>query len=100
MNPLSQPFHYIQLESPHESILSTYFTTFDQIRQQMPLAADLLRLIAFFIHQNIPAELLTQYGPEGMDHSANFRSTIGKLLGFSLVTMVRCDGGGQDILPA
>jgi len=87
---LSRSFYDIQREAPYESILSTYFVTFAQIRQQMPLAADLLRLMAFFNHHNIPEELLTQYGPEGMDHSANFRSAIGKLLGFSLVTMVRC----------
>ena len=87
---LSGSFYDIQREAPYESILSTYFATFSQIRQQMPLAADLLRLMAFFDHQNIPEDLLTQYGAEGMDHSANFRSAIGKLLGFSLVTMVRC----------
>jgi len=87
---LSRPFYDIQREAPHESVLSTYCATFDQIRQQMPLAAELLQLMAFFNHQNIPEDLFTQYGPEGMDHSANFRSAIGKLLGFSLVTMVRC----------
>ena len=84
---LSRPFCDIQREVA-ESILSTFFATFDQIRQQMPLAADLLRLIAFFNHQNIPEELLTKCGLEGMDHSVNFRSAIGKLLGFSLVTTV------------
>ena len=87
---LSWPFYDIQREAAHESILSTYFATFTQIRQQMPLAADLLRLMAFFNHQNIPEELLTQYGLKGMDNSADFRCAIGKLLGFSLVTMVRC----------
>ncbi|PUU74525.1 hypothetical protein B9Z19DRAFT_1133161 [Tuber borchii] len=87
---LSRRFYDIQREASHESILSTYFATFAQIRQQMPLAANLLRLMAFFNHRNIPEELLTQYGLEGMDHSADFRSAIGKLLGFSLVTMVRC----------
>ena len=87
---LSRRFYDIQREASHESILSTYFATFAQIRQQMPLAANLLRLMAFFNHRNIPEELLTQYGVEGMDHSADFRSAIGKLLGFSLVTMVRC----------
>ena len=87
---LSQPFCDIHREVVAESILSTYFPTFAQIRQQMPLAADLLRLIAFFNHQNIPEELLTQCGLEGMDHSANFRYAIGKLLGFSLVTIVKC----------
>ena len=87
---LSWPFYDIQREAAQESILSTYSATFTQIRQQMPLAADILRLMAFFNHQNIPEELLTQYGLKGMDHSADFRCAIGRLLGFSLVTMVRC----------
>ena len=85
---LSRPFCDIQREGGTESILGTYFITFDQIRQQMPLAADLLRLMAFFNHQKIPEELLTQCGLEGMDHLAKFRCAIGKLLGLSLVTSV------------
>jgi len=87
---LSRPFYDIQREAPQESILSTYFATFTQIRQQMPLAADLLQLMAFFNHQNIPEELLIQYGPQEMSNSNDFRCAIEKLLGFSLVTMVKC----------
>ncbi|PUU73640.1 hypothetical protein B9Z19DRAFT_1134817 [Tuber borchii] len=82
---LSYPFYGIQREARAKSILSTYFVTFDQIRQQMPLAADLLRVMAFFNHQNIPEELLAQCIPERMEHSANFRCAIGKPSGFSLV---------------
>ena len=89
---LSRPFYDIQREAAHESILSTHFATFDQIRKQMPLAADLLRLMAFFNHQKIPEELLAQCDLEGIDHSANFRCAIGKLSGFSLVTIVKCGG--------
>ena len=88
---LSQPFCDIQREVGFESILGTYFVTFDQIRQQMPRAASLLQLMAFLNHQNIPEELLIQCGLEGMDHSANFQCAIGKLLGFSLVTAVECE---------
>jgi len=87
---LSQPFCDIQREVGTDNILGTYLITFDQIRQQMPLAADLLRLMAFFNHKNIPEELLTECGLEGIDHLANFRCAIGKLLGFSLVTNVVC----------
>ena len=85
---LSRPFCDIQREVGTESTLGTYFATFDQIKQQTPAAAELLRLMAFFNHQNIPEELLTQCGLEAMDHSVNFRSAIGKLSGFSLVTIV------------
>ena len=85
---LSYRFYGTQREVRTKSILNTYFVTFKQIRQQMPLAADLLRVMAFFNHQNIPEELLAQCCPEGMDHSANFRCAIGTLLGFSLVRRV------------
>jgi len=85
---LSRPFYDVQREAPNESILSTFFATFTQIKQQMPLAADLLRLMAFFNHQDIP-ELLIQYGLKEMDNP-NDSCAIEKLLGFSLVTMVQC----------
>ncbi|CUS06688.1 unnamed protein product, partial [Tuber aestivum] len=89
---LSQPFCGIQRETDMtESILATYFITFDQITQQMPKGAGLLRLIAFFDRQNIPEELLSRCGLEGMDDAIEFRQAIGKLLGFSLVTAVKCE---------
>lgn len=69
-----------------ESILSTYFITFEQIKEQNPKGADLLRLIAFFDRQKIPEELFVKSGLEGMDHSMEFRKAIGALLSFSLVT--------------
>ncbi|CUS09290.1 unnamed protein product, partial [Tuber aestivum] len=83
---LLQPFCEIQREADMtESILATYFITFDRIAGQMPRAADLLRLIACFDRQNIPEELL---GLGGTDDPIEFRQAIGKLLGFSLVTAV------------
>ncbi|CUS06771.1 unnamed protein product, partial [Tuber aestivum] len=89
---LSRPFCDIQRETDMtESILATYFITFDRITDQMPLWADLLRLIAFFDRQNIPEELLSQCGLEGMDDPIVYREAIGKLLGFSLVTAVKCE---------
>ncbi|CUS07660.1 unnamed protein product, partial [Tuber aestivum] len=91
---LSRPLYDIQRENIQretditESTLTTYFITFDRIARVMPLAADLLRLIAFFDHQNIPEELLRQSGLEGIDDQMQFREAIGKLLGFSLVTAI------------
>ncbi|PWW77303.1 hypothetical protein C7212DRAFT_185931 [Tuber magnatum] len=88
---LSQQFCDVQREvNETESVLGTYFVTFNRITQQMPPAAHLLRLIAFFDRQNIPEELLSQCGLEGMDDPVEFRQAIGKLLGFSLVTTVKC----------
>ncbi|CUS07661.1 unnamed protein product, partial [Tuber aestivum] len=86
---LSRPFCDIQRETDvTESTLTMYFITFDRITRGMPLAADLLRLIAFFDRENIPEELLSQSGLEGIDDQIQFREAIGKLLGFSLVTAI------------
>ncbi|CUS09267.1 unnamed protein product, partial [Tuber aestivum] len=89
---LSQPFCDIQREADMtESILATYFVTFNRIAHQIPLAANLLRLIAFLDRQNIPEELLCLCGLVGMDDPIEFRRAVGKLLGFSLVTGVKCE---------
>ncbi|PWW76801.1 TPR-like protein, partial [Tuber magnatum] len=69
-----------------ESILSTHFITFDQLKEQKPAAANLLRLISFFDHQNIPEDLLLHSGLPGTDNPIDFRMAIGALMGFSLVT--------------
>ncbi|KAG0127675.1 hypothetical protein HOY82DRAFT_671995 [Tuber indicum] len=69
-----------------ESILSTFFITFDRIRAQAPMAANILRLIAFLDRQNIPKDLIVQSGLEGVNDSLDFRRAIGTLLGFSLVS--------------
>ncbi|CUS13417.1 unnamed protein product [Tuber aestivum] len=90
---LSEQFCDIQREvDMTESILGTYFITFDRITEQMPLMEKLLGLIAFLDRQNIPEELLTHSGVEGMDDSLKFCQAIGKLLRFSLVTEVKLEG--------
>ncbi|CUS08949.1 unnamed protein product, partial [Tuber aestivum] len=87
---LSEQFSDIRRESDvTESILSTYFITFDQITKHMPTAGHLLRLIAFVDCQNIPEQLLRECGVEGMDDPVEFRRAVGKLLGFSLVTAIK-----------
>ncbi|PWW75748.1 TPR-like protein [Tuber magnatum] len=87
---LSQEFCDIQREVDEpESILGTYFTTFNRISQQMPRAMQLLRLISCLDRHNIPEELLRQSGLEEMDDSVEFRRVIGKLLGFSLLAIVK-----------
>ncbi|CUS10721.1 unnamed protein product, partial [Tuber aestivum] len=86
---LSQQFCDIQREvDVTESILGTYFITFDRITQQMPSAADLLRLMVFLDRQNIPEEILSQSGLNGMDDPVEFRQAVGRLLAFSLVAIV------------
>ncbi|CUS08782.1 unnamed protein product, partial [Tuber aestivum] len=90
---LSEQFCDIQREANMtESILGTYFITFDRITEQMPLMAKLLALISSLDRQNIPEDLLTHSGLEGMDDALKFRQAIGKLLRFSLVTEVKLEG--------
>ncbi|CUS08952.1 unnamed protein product, partial [Tuber aestivum] len=87
---LLEQFSDIRRESDMtESILGTYFITFDRITKQMPTAGHLLRLIAFFDRQNIPEQLLRESGVEGLDGSIQFRRAIAKLVGFSLVTATK-----------
>ncbi|RPA89592.1 TPR-like protein [Choiromyces venosus 120613-1] len=90
---LSKEFSNIRLETDMTGgILGTFFITFERITKQMPTAARLLRLIAFFDRQNIPEELLSQCGLEGIDDPITFCEAIGKLLGFSLVTDASREG--------
>ncbi|RPA93383.1 hypothetical protein L873DRAFT_1847235 [Choiromyces venosus 120613-1] len=67
---------------------------FSDIRSEADVTetARLLRLIAFFDRQNIPEELLSQFGLEGMGGSIEFREAIGNLLGSSFVTGVKREG--------
>ena len=87
---LSQEFNDIYREGPTgvaESVLSTFFITFEQIKKEYCQAADLLRLITFMEdHQNIPEEALRRSGLEGMNDAVTARNAIGKLVNFSLVT--------------
>ncbi|CUS13413.1 unnamed protein product [Tuber aestivum] len=90
---LAEQFYDIQREvDTTESILGTYFITFDRITEQMPLMVKLLALLASLDRQNIPEELLTHSGLEGMDDSLKFCQAIGKLLRFSLVTEAKDEG--------
>ena len=87
---LSQDFNDIYREGPTgvaESILSTFFITFEQITKEYHYAANILRLITFMKdHQNIPEDALRHSGLEGMNDEVTARNAIGKLVGFSLVT--------------
>jgi tetratricopeptide (TPR) repeat protein len=69
-----------------EAVLTTYFTLFEKLQQQSPLAADFLRLIAFFDRNGIPKELLLESKLEGTESSVKFTVAVGKLLSFGLMT--------------
>ncbi|KAF8454692.1 hypothetical protein BDZ91DRAFT_786504 [Kalaharituber pfeilii] len=69
-----------------ESVLTTYYVTFRQIENLCPLAAALLRLIAFLDWQAIPQQLLQESGLDGATDPVVFRKAIGYLLDYSLIT--------------
>lgn len=68
-----------------ENILNTYFVTFDQLKEQMPFATDILRLLAFFDHNQIPEKLLEHSNLDGAQSESSLDDAIGKLVGLSLV---------------
>ena len=100
---LSQEFSDIYREAPTglgvaESILSTFFITFEQIWKDYPQAANLLRLITFMKdHQNIPEDALRRSDPEGMSDAVTARNAIGKLVSFSLVTKTASSVGNVPV---
>ncbi|CUS13409.1 unnamed protein product, partial [Tuber aestivum] len=90
---LSEQFYDIQREvDMTESILGTYFITFDRITEKIPLMVKLLGLMASLDRQYIPEELLIHSGLVGMDDSLKFCQAIGTLSRFSLVTEVKLEG--------
>jgi len=87
---LSQEFNDIYRQPATgvtESILSTFFITFDQIKKEYHEAANLLRLITFMEdHQNIPEDALRCSDLDGMNDNLTAQGAIGKLMNFSLIT--------------
>ena len=79
-----------------ESILSTYFLTFDQLKGQMPFAVDILQLFAFLDHKQIPEKLLEQFNLDRVQSEGSLDDAIGKLVRLSLV-IDRKDRAGRPI---
>jgi len=69
-----------------EAVLTTYFTLFERLQRQCPMAAGFLRLIAYFDWTGIPKNLLSSSGLEGAENAVQFTKAIGTLLSFSLMT--------------
>lgn len=74
-----------------ETVATTWSLSFQQIEQQNPAAADLLRLLAFLAPDAIPEELLTR-GSAAMDaplaiiaDPLQFQETLGVLHRYSLI---------------
>ncbi|PWW73612.1 protein prenylyltransferase, partial [Tuber magnatum] len=92
---LPSKIHDIQREvGMTESILNTYFLTFDQLQERMPFAADILRLFAFFDHKQIPEKLLMRSNLDGVHGEGSLDDAIAKLVGLSLVINGK-DGAGR-----
>jgi tetratricopeptide (TPR) repeat protein len=64
------------------AVATSWMISFEQIRVDLPRAAEVLSLMAFFDRQAIPESLL-----KNQDESfSSFKESIGKLLAYSLVT--------------
>src|SRR5208282_6432389 len=69
------------LEIPN-AVATSWMISFDQIRRDLPRAAEILSLMAFFDRQAIPESLL-----KDQDETLfSFKKSIGKLLAYSLIT--------------
>ncbi|KAG0129195.1 P-loop containing nucleoside triphosphate hydrolase protein [Tuber indicum] len=97
---LSRKFNDIYREAPSgmpESILSTFFITFEQIKRLDHLAMELLQLITFLKdHQNILEDVLRCSDLEGMSDPIAARDAIGKLESYSLLTKTPSSAGGPS----
>jgi len=87
--PLSGELHSVREDEATKSVLSTCFLTFEGIEKQLPLAADIIRLMAFLDCRGITEELLVDSGLEGVKNEILFRKAITTLLDFSLISMAK-----------
>jgi tetratricopeptide (TPR) repeat protein len=71
-------------EGMTESVLTTYYITFQRIQKLCPLSADLLRLFAFLDRQAVPEKFLLEL--DGATDVILFREAVGYILDFSLIT--------------
>ena len=71
-----------------ESVLTTYYITFQQIQKLCPLSADLLRIFAYLDRQMVPERFLVESGLDGATDMLSFREAVRYLLGFSLISRV------------
>jgi hypothetical protein len=75
-------------ENVTQSILTTYYITFQQIQKLCPLSASFLRLFAFLDRQMVPERFLVESGLDGAKDMLSRRNAVGYLLGFSLISRV------------
>jgi len=71
-----------------ESVLTTYYITFQQIQKLCRLSGDLLRLFAYLDRQIVPERLLVESGLDGATDMHSFREAVGHLLEYSLISRV------------
>ena len=72
------------------SVMRTWKLSFDQIKKQKPLAADILSLMAILDLQGVPKSLLRHYHHDSSE--IVFATALGALQAFSLITV----GRGKD----
>ena len=81
---LGQRFNYHGREArPLESVVTTWWVSFNYIKTENPRAAEILSMMSFMDEQGIPFSLLTADEEDAFD----FEEAIGLLEAFSLVTL-------------
>ena len=78
-----------------ESVLTTYYITFQQIQKRCRLSADFLRLFAYLDRQMVPERFLVESGLDGTTDMFSFREAVGHLLRFSLISRVSGPGSTE-----
>ncbi|KAF8249136.1 hypothetical protein K440DRAFT_641496 [Wilcoxina mikolae CBS 423.85] len=73
-------------EDVTESVLSTFFITFERIEKLCPLAANFIKLIAFLDQRAVPELFLTESGLDGAKDRLLFNQARGYLFEFSLIS--------------
>jgi tetratricopeptide (TPR) repeat protein len=86
---LLKKFHIYGEYEETTSVLNTHFVTFEGIEKQLPLAAYIIRLMAFLDRRGIPEELLVDSSLKGVKNEILFRKAITTLLDFSLISAAK-----------
>ena len=103
-NLLSKHFSDLRREpssgsAGEETILATFAITFEQIRRRWSLAGSFLEIIACIDRQGIPADLLRESVPEGLDINATGEA-LSKLIDFALIIDAGVDDAPSFVMHA
>lgn len=84
---LSKQFLRGSTTEEHETILTTFAISFEQIKSQSSLAGRFLGIIACIDRQGIPHDLFRKIVPEDSGANIGAREALSKLIDFALITV-------------